>query len=41
MHSNRCADVIFVQDGVVKAMGVAESPDDPAGDDFPGRSLRR
>ena len=40
MNSNRCKRTsIFVQDGVVKAMGIAEAPDDPAGDDFPEESL--
>lgn len=40
MHSNRCKRTsIFVQDGVVKAVGVAWSADDPAGDDFPEESL--
>jgi len=44
MHTNRCKrTAIYVKDGIVKAMGVADGgPNgeaDPAGDDFPENSL--
>ena len=35
-HTKRCKrSAMYVVDGVVKVLQVAESPDDPAGDDFP------
>jgi len=35
-HTKRCKrSAIYVVDGVVKAMAIAEAPDDPAGDDRP------
>ena len=36
MHTKRCKrSAMFVVNGVIEAMAIAEAPDDPAGDDRP------